>query len=82
MLNQKKGQIYGREEKKIRKQVLIVNKANVDAPEKEDSGSERQREVTKEQLTISVVNLENRKAAGADQIVNEFIKYGDKECLP
>ena len=29
-----------------------------------------------------VAKLENRKAAGADQIANEFMKYGEKECLP
>ena len=29
-----------------------------------------------------VAELKNRKAAGADQIVNEFMKYGGGEGMP
>ena len=50
---------------------------NVDGSEREDSGSEGlQREFTTEEVKICEAKLENGKAAGADRIVNEFIKYG------
>ena len=56
--------------------------AEVDASEKEDSGSEGlQREFTKEEIKKCVAKLKNRKAAGADQIVNEFIKYGGEGMI-
>ena len=45
--------------------------ANVDASEREDSGSEGlQREFTREEIKKCAANVKNRKAAGADQIVN------------
>ena len=51
--------------------------ANVDASEKEASGSEGlQREFTREETKKCVAKLNIRKAAGADQIVNELMKYG------
>ena len=56
--------------------------ANVDASEREDSGSEGlQREFTREEVKKCVAKLNNRKAAGADQIVNEFMKYGGEGML-
>ena len=57
-------------------------KANVDASEREDSGSEGlQREFTREEVLKCVAKLENRLAAGADQIVDEFFKYGGERML-
>ena len=53
---------------------------NVHASEREDSGSGGlQREFTREEVKKYVAKLENRKAAGADQIVNEFMNYGGEE---
>ena len=49
--------------------------ANVDASEREDSGSEGlQREFTREEVKKCVAKLKNRKAGGANQIVNELMK--------
>ena len=46
----------------------------------EDSGSERlQKGFTTEDVKKCAAELNNRKAAGADQIVNEFMKYGGAE---
>ena len=39
------------------------------------------REFTKEEAKESVAKLTNRKAAGADRIVNEFMKYKGEEML-
>ena len=47
---------------------------------REDSGSiGLQREFTRDEVKECVAKLKNRKAAGADGIVNEFLKYGG--CL-
>ena len=55
--------------------------ANVDASEREDSGSEGlQGEFTREEVNKCVAKLENRKAAGADQIVNEFMIQGRRSA--
>ena len=58
--------------------------ANVDASEREDSGSGGlRREFTREEVNKCVAKLKNRTAAGADQIqvVNEFMKNG-REGMP
>ena len=49
-----------------------------------DSGSEGPpREFTRrEEVKKGVAKQENRKAEGADQIVNELINNWEKECLP
>ena len=56
---------------------------NVDASEREDSsGSEgSQRGFIREEVKKSVAKLKNRKAAGADEIVKEFLKYGGEGML-
>ena len=47
------------------------------ASEREDSGSKGlQGEFTREEVQKCVAKLKNREAARADQIVNEFMKYG------
>ena len=44
--------------------------ANVGASERKDGGSEvLQRELTREEVNKCIAKLENRKSAGADQIV-------------
>ena len=49
--------------------------ANVDVSEREDRGSEGlQREFTREEVKKCVAKLKNRKAGGANQIVNELMK--------
>ena len=49
--------------------------ANVDASEREDSSSEGlQRELTREEVKKCVAKL-NRNAAGANQIVDDLMKY-------
>ena len=56
--------------------------ANVGASEREDRGSDGlQREFTREGVNKCVARLEDRKAAGADEIVNEFMKYGGQGML-
>ena len=50
------------------------------ASKREDSGSKGlQREFTRVEVEECVATLKNRKAAGADEIVNEFLKYGGRE---
>ena len=83
---QKKSKRDGREGRGYGKTQLIKQmktlKANVDASEREDSGSEGlQREFTREEVLKCVAKLENRLAAGADQIVDEFFKYGGERML-
>ena len=57
-------------------------KAKVGASEREDRGSDRlQREFTREKVKKCVAYLRNREAAGADKIVNEFMKYGGEGML-
>ena len=49
---------------------------------REDSGSEGlQREFTTEEVNKCVAKLKNRKAAGADQMVNGIMKYGGEGML-
>ena len=49
----------------------------VEASKREDSGSkELQRKLTRVEVEECVAKLKNRKAAGADEIVNEFRRYG------
>ena len=56
--------------------------ANVDVSEREDRGSEGlQREFTREEVRKCVAKLENKKAAGADQIVNAIINHGVEGML-
>lgn len=48
--------------------------ANVKASKRQESGSKGlRREFTREQVTESVAKLKYRKAAGIDEMVNEFI---------
>ena len=57
--------------------------ANVGASERErSSGSYRlQRECTREEVNKCIGKLKNRKAAGADQIVNDCMKYGGEGII-
>ena len=55
--------------------------ANVDASEREDSGSGGlQRDFTRE-VKKCIAKLKHGKAAGADQILNLFTKYGGEGML-
>ena len=55
---------------------------NVEASKREDSGSiGLQREFTRDEVKECVAKLKNRKAAGADGIVNEFLKYGGEGMI-
>ncbi|MEP5533686.1 hypothetical protein [Ekhidna sp.] len=57
------------------KEINAWAEANVDISETEDSDSEGfQREFTREEVNKCVAKLKNRKAAGADQSMNEFMK--------
>ena len=59
------------------KEISAWAEANVDASEREDSGSEGlQREFTREEVKRCVAKLDNKKPAGADQIVKQFLTYG------
>ena len=40
-----------------------------------------QRQFTSDEVKECVAKLKNRKAAGADEIVNEFVKYGGGEGM-
>ena len=40
-----------------------------------------QREFTRDEVKECVAKLKNRKAAGADGIVNEFLKYGGEGMI-
>ena len=63
------------------KEINAWAEANVGASEMEDRGSDRlQREFTREAKKC-VAKLKNREAAGADEIVNAFMKYGGKGML-
>ena len=58
------------------------SKANVGASEMKDRGSDGlQREYKREEVNKSVAKLNSRKAAGANQRDNEFIKYGGEGML-
>ena len=60
----------------------MEKEANVDASEREDSGSEGlQRGFKKEEVNTYVPKLNNRNAAGADLIANELMKYGGEGML-
>ena len=51
--------------------------ANVDASEREDSGSEGlQGEFTWEEVKKGVAKLENRKVGEFDQKIDDFMNYG------
>ena len=55
---------------------------NVEASKREDSSSiELQREFTRDEVKDCVAKLKNRKAAGADGIVNEFLEYGGEGMI-
>ena len=41
----------------------------------------REREFTSDEVKECVAKLKNRKAAGADEIVNEFLKYGGEGVI-
>ena len=57
------------------KEINAWAEANVGASEREDRGSDGlQREFTREEVNNCVAKLKNKKAAGADKIVSEFIK--------
>ena len=59
------------------KEINSWAEANVGASEREDRGSDGlQREFTRQEANKCVAKLKNRKAAGADKIVNELMKYG------
>ena len=60
---------------KFEKEVKTSVDENVDASAREDSGSEGlQREFSREEVMNCVAKLKNRKAGGANQIVNELMK--------
>ena len=64
------------------KEINAWAEANVHASGREDSGSGGiQREFTREEVKKCVAKLKNRKAAGADHIVNEFKKHGGEGML-
>ena len=66
----------------MEKEINACADANVDASEKEDSGTEGlQREFAREEVKKCVAKLKNRKAAGADPIVNELMKYVGEQML-
>ena len=60
------------------KEINAGAEANVNASERKDSGTEGlQREFTREEVKKCVA----KQAAGAEQIVNEFMKYGGEGML-
>ena len=64
------------------KEINAWAEANVGASEREDRDSDGlQREFTREEAKRCVVELENRKASRADEIVNEFMRYGGEGML-
>ena len=64
------------------KEVNTWAETNSDASEGEDSGSKGlQRRFAGEEVQKCVPKLRNRKAPGADQIVDEFVKYGGEGML-
>ena len=54
---------------------------NVDASEREESSTGLQRGIAREEVKKGVAKLKDRKAAGADEIVNEFVNYGGEGML-
>ena len=69
---------------KFEKEINAWSKANVGASERKYRGSDwlqLQREFTREEVKKCVAKLENRKAAGVDKTVNEFMKYGGEGML-
>ena len=64
------------------KEINTWAEANVGAAEREDRGSDGlQREFTREEVMECVAKSKNIKAAGADEIVNESMKYGGDGML-
>ena len=62
------------------KEINAWTEVNVEASKREDiSSKELQREFTRDEVKDCEAKLKNRKAAGADEKVNEFIKY--RGCL-
>ena len=56
--------------------------AKVEESKREESGfNELQREFTSDEVKECVATLKNRNAAGADEIVNEFLKYGGEGMI-
>ena len=64
------------------KEINAWAEANVGASEREEHGSDGLQRVTREDVNKCVAKLKNRKAAGANKIVNAFMNTGEKACLP
>ena len=66
----------------LRTEINAWAEVNVEASKREDSGSiGLQREFARDEVKECVAKLKNRKAAGADEIVNEFLKYGGEGMI-
>ena len=63
------------------KEIDAWAEANVGASEREDRGSNLQREITREGKKC-VAKLKNRKATRADKIGDYFVKHEGEGCLP
>ena len=64
------------------KKINAWAEANVDASEREDSGSEGlQRDFTREEANMCVAEPKNGKAAEADKIRDSLLKYGAEGML-
>ena len=64
------------------KEINAWAEANVGASKREDRDSNGlQGELTREEVKKYVATLNNRKAAGAEKILNEFMKYRGEGML-